>query len=59
MKNKISIAGYIGMSIFIITSILDKTTNINNKISTILMIVSLVLFIPMVIKALKSFKKDR
>lgn len=59
MKNKIKIAGYIGMSIFIITSILDKTTNINNKISTILMIVSLVLFIPMVIKELKSFKKDR
>ncbi len=57
MKKTLQIIGYLGMVIFIVASILDSMVNLNCMLSAILIIASLIMFLPMLIEEIKSIMK--
>ena len=56
MKTYIKIIGYLGMFIFIVLNIVNRLTAINDMIYGIVMILSLIMFIPLCVQEVLSLK---
>lgn len=56
MKTYIKIIGYLGMIIFIVLNIVNRLTAINDMIYGIVMILSLIMFIPLCVQEVLSLK---
>ena len=56
MKTYIKIIGYSGMIIFIVLNIVNRLTTINDMIYVIVMILSLIMFIPLCVQEVLSLK---
>ncbi|WP_161618785.1 hypothetical protein [Terrisporobacter glycolicus] len=56
MKTYIKIIGYLGMFIFIVLNIVSRLTDISDVVYVIVMIMSLIMFIPLCIQEVLSLK---
>ncbi|XAM37695.1 hypothetical protein TPHSE_19790 [Terrisporobacter petrolearius] len=56
MNMYIKIIGYLGMIIFIVLNIVSRLTDINDMVYVIVMIMSLIMFIPLCVQEVLSLK---